>query len=130
MDETPPPSPLSLREMAKGEGSRPSSPSLLPQGEKGASRCARCAPSFTLGAGESDERHFNRLRWRCRRGLLELDLTLQSFLDRQFAQLTPPEQWAFEILLEAPDNTLLAYLHGMEQPQETELRQIVAKIRQ
>ncbi|OGI47108.1 MAG: hypothetical protein A2637_05535 [Candidatus Muproteobacteria bacterium RIFCSPHIGHO2_01_FULL_65_16] len=77
-----------------------------------------------------DERHFNRLRWRCRRGLLELDLTLQSFLDRQFAQLTPPEQWAFEILLEAPDNTLLAYLHGMEQPQETELRQIVAKIRQ
>ncbi len=99
------------------ELSPPSSPPLLPQGEKGASRSAQ------------GERHFDRLRWRCRRGLLELDLTLLSFLELGYRDLDPVEQMAFDRLLAAPDNTLLAYLQGSENPSDKEIRQLVAKIR-
>ena len=99
------------------ELSPPSSPSLLPRGEKGASRNAQSA------------RHFDRLRWRCRRGLLELDLTLLSFLERGYRDLDPIGQMAFDRLLALLDNTLLAYLQGSENPPDKELIQLVAKIR-
>lgn len=69
-----------------------------------------------------------RIRWRCRRGLLELDLMLLGFFDRHYAGLTLAEQGDFECLLAAADNTLLAYLNGTESPAETELKAIVKKI--
>ena len=70
-----------------------------------------------------------RLRWRCRRGLLELDVVLKNFLDQSYASLTPAEQEAFDKLLAVPDNTLWAYVKGSEIPTEKELKQIVSKIR-
>ena len=100
-----------------GESPSPSSPSLLPPGEKGASRSAQ------------DARQYDRLRWRCRRGLLELDVVLKNFLDQGYAFLTPAEQEAFDKLLAVPDNILWAYVQGSENPPEKELRQIVSKIR-
>lgn len=91
---------------------------ILSQGEKGVGRSA------------PDARQFERLRWRCRRGLLELDLTLQDFLERAYRGLDPDEQISFDRLLALPDNTLLAYLQGSENPPDTELMQLVEKIRQ
>jgi antitoxin CptB len=79
--------------------------------------------------GELDDRHFDRLRWRCRRGLLELDVVLKNFLDQGYASLTPAEQEAFDKLLAVPDNILWAYVQGSENPPEKELSQIVSKIR-
>ncbi len=70
-----------------------------------------------------------RLRWRCRRGLLELDLTLQNFLVRDYPSLTSAERKAFEKLLAMSDDTLLAYVQGSLIPAENELMQIVSKIR-
>lgn len=72
----------------------------------------------------------DRLRWRCRRGLLELDVMLQDFLARGFAALAPAEQAAFERLLGIPDLELLAYLNLQAEPADPELREIVTKIRQ
>jgi len=77
-----------------------------------------------------DDRRLERLRWRCRRGLLELDVMLQDFLAQRYACLTSPEQQAFDLLLETPDVTLLAYLQGDQDPPDKELVEIVAKIRQ
>lgn len=77
-----------------------------------------------------DDRRMERLRWRCRRGLLELDLILLDFLEHRFDSLTPSEQEAFTQLLSTPDNTLLAYIQGAENPTENELMQIITKIRQ
>lgn len=54
----------------------------------------------------------NRLRWKCRRGTLELDLLLQQFLERDYAQLNVPAQHAFETLLEAGDEDLWAMIIG------------------
>ena len=76
-----------------------------------------------------DERRMERLRWRCRRGLLELDVVLKNFLDQGYTSLTPAEQDAFDKLLAVPDNILWAYVQGSENPPEKELSQIVSKIR-
>ena len=44
-----------------------------------------------------------RLQWRCRRGLLELDILLQRFLARQYDELAPRQQAAFAALIELQD---------------------------
>lgn len=51
-----------------------------------------------------------RLQWRCRRGMLELDLLLQSFLDNGYDELTSVQQQQFMQLLQLPDQQLLDYL--------------------
>jgi len=76
-----------------------------------------------------DDRRMERLRWHCRRGLLELDVVLKNFLDHGYATLTPAERDAFDRLLEVPDNILWTYIQGSENPTENELRQIISKIR-
>ena len=45
-----------------------------------------------------------RLAWRCRRGLLELDIVLQRFVAQQFNDLSDTELIALDALLELPDN--------------------------
>ena len=77
-----------------------------------------------------DSRQVERLRWRCRRGLLELDLVLTGFLERQFPHLNPQEQAAFDKLLQVPDETLLGYVQGDQVPPENDLKQIVEKLRE
>jgi antitoxin CptB len=76
-----------------------------------------------------DDRRMARLRWRSRRGLLELDVVLKDFLDHRYVDLTPAEQVAFEQLLATPDETLMAYVQGSRNPADKELMQIVSKIR-
>jgi antitoxin CptB len=48
-----------------------------------------------------------RLSWRCRRGLLELDIVLQRFAEQYLANLTSAELNAFDTLLDYPDNLFL-----------------------
>ncbi len=48
-----------------------------------------------------------RLSWRCRRGLLELDIVLQRFSEKHLASLTKSELSAFDGLLDLPDNEFL-----------------------
>lgn len=76
-----------------------------------------------------DDRQFDRIRWRCRRGLLELDVLLYQFLTNHYSNLSAPEQDAFARLLSVSDNTLLAYMQGVEDPPEKELMHLVSKIR-
>ena len=56
----------------------------------------------------------NRLRWRCRRGLLELDLWLQHFAETELERLTPEECIALESLLGESDADLMAWLEGRQ----------------
>jgi antitoxin CptB len=48
----------------------------------------------------------DRIRWRCRRGLLELDLVLSKFLNTRYPQLTERQKIVFKELLDYPDNDL------------------------
>lgn len=51
-------------------------------------------------------KELERARWRCRRGMLELDIVLQRFLDRDYLQLNNQQLEQFERLLDLPDNDL------------------------
>ena len=74
-------------------------------------------------SGLQDET-LRRLRWQCRRGLLELDLWFVRFLEQQYSSLSPEEQGAFQRLLEQSDQTLLAWLQGQQDP-PPELKSII-----
>lgn len=71
-----------------------------------------------------------RLRWRCRRGLLELDLILQAVLEELYGSLSANERVTFLELLELPDNQLLDYLQGRADPPQNNLKQLIIKILQ
>ena len=57
-----------------------------------------------------DERTLSKLRWRCRRGLLENDLFIERFFDRYAACLTTRQAAALNELMDLGDNDLLDLL--------------------
>jgi antitoxin CptB len=65
-----------------------------------------------------------RLRWRCRRGLLELDIVLEHFVVRHFDELDAARQQQFLTLLELPDNELWDLITG-KIPASDELRPLL-----
>ncbi len=70
-----------------------------------------------------------RLRWRCRRGMRELDVVLASFLEHGFGALDEADIALFESFLELQDPQLHAYLCGREQPENPALARLVDRIR-
>ena len=58
----------------------------------------------------------DRIRWHCRRGLLELDIVLNRFLDRELGSLSADERQAFKGLLDLSDNDLWDLVSGRAQP--------------
>lgn len=72
----------------------------------------------------------NRLRWRCRRGMLELDLLLQGFLEHGYRRLTSEQRALFAgDFLALPDQQLHDYLLGHATPEDTDVAQLVERIR-
>ena len=69
------------------------------------------------------ERIADRLRWKCRRGLLELDLVLQKYLEKH------PEDVTLFDLLDLPDNDLWDIVNGRSEQYETRFKQVVARLR-
>ncbi len=82
-----------------------------------------------IDASDQNRRNFARLSWQCRRGMLELDILLQGFLQREFANLDTEQIQALERLLEMPDQLLLEYLMGRTIPIDKEVVDIVQHIR-
>jgi antitoxin CptB len=68
-----------------------------------------------------------RLRWRCRRGMKELDILLARYMDERFCAAPPEEQEAFRGLLEIQDPVIYAYCLGQERPPE-HLAVLIARI--
>ena len=54
-----------------------------------------------------DARTLSRLKWRCRRGLLENDLFIERFFVRHEASITQSQAQALQALMELADNDLL-----------------------
>lgn len=71
-----------------------------------------------------------RLRWQCRRGMLELDTLLMPFFDEALTRQPPGLQQAFVRLLEASDLELFRWLMRGEQPADVELCQLIEVIRE
>ncbi|MHB1299835.1 MAG: FAD assembly factor SdhE [Burkholderiales bacterium] len=60
------------------------------------------------------------IRWRSRRGMLELDIVLAKFLDRHETGLSEDEAKAYLALLEYPDAELWDIIMGKGEPEEVE----------
>lgn len=69
-----------------------------------------------------------KIKWNCRRGMLELDLILQGFVT-QLDGMSEEQIQAFENILNYPDPDLYAWLMGYESPAHKELVDIVSFIR-
>ena len=72
----------------------------------------------------------DRARWRCRRGMKELDVLLERFAARALHRLGDAELDALERLLGEPDRDVHAWLvSGAESPPPSGMREIVALVR-
>jgi antitoxin CptB len=71
-----------------------------------------------------------RIRWRCRRGMKELDVLLERFLRTGYDAASSDEKRAFAALLELPDPELAAYLLGHATPPEAHAAQLARRIAQ
>jgi len=80
-----------------------------------------------------DERSLSKLKWRCRRGLLENDLFLERFFARHEASLTQRQAAALNELMELADNDLLDLLLKRREPEgeinKSNVRQVLQMLR-
>ncbi len=75
-----------------------------------------------------DSAELARLKWRCRRGLLELDIVLGRFVERRYAGLDEAQKIEFDVLLDLPDNTLWDRITGKEPTQLATQKKILELI--
>ena len=70
-----------------------------------------------------------RLRWRVRRGTLELDAMLGGWLDERFATADDAQQQAFDELLDVQDPDLWDWVMGRTRPERVDWQAIIDDIR-
>ena len=71
----------------------------------------------------------NRLRWRCRRGMLENDLILARFLDARGDRMTDQEVVALDRLLDLGDNELWDLIAGRQEPVDAAVKPLLDALR-
>jgi len=72
---------------------------------------------------------WNRIVWRCRRGMLENDLVLTRFLAARGASMTEGEIAMLDRLLDLPDNELWDVIAGRQQPADPSVAPLVTALR-
>jgi antitoxin CptB len=79
-------------------------------------------------ASFNDTQRVYTLRWRCRRGMKELDVLLTRYLDRDYYNVPQPQRQAFETLLDMADPDILDYILGRKTPENRELALVIARL--
>ena len=69
-----------------------------------------------------------RLAWRCRRGMLELDIMLQRFVKERFNELSLQEVEAFDDLLDLPDNEFWDLIKSDKKQNNQALTNVLSKL--
>ena len=83
-----------------------------------------------LNAENMKDAELRRLAWRCRRGMLELDIVLQRFIAQHFDDLTLAQLKSFDDLLELPDNDFWTLISSDKiTPKNIDTVNVVNKIR-
>jgi len=78
---------------------------------------------------EKNTKTIKQLQWQCRRGMLELDVILISFLEEHFELLDAKQKIAFSELLSQADPDLYTWIMGFGKCQLDELIEIISIIR-
>ena len=76
-----------------------------------------------------DAQRLSRIRWRCRRGMLENDLVLTRFLDGRGTAIDEDEILMLDRLLDLPDTDLWDLLSGRTQPSEESVMPLLQQLR-
>ena len=90
-----------------------------------------------MDAPRLGERELSKLKWRCRRGLLENDLFIERFFRAHEATLTVRQAVGLQALMELADNDLLDLLLSRKQPTDfcdehcdtAEVHEVLAQMR-
>jgi len=69
------------------------------------------------------------LRWRCRRGMLELDILLNDFLDKTYTTLTSQQKNTLDQMLDYPDQLLFDLFLGHMESSDNSVSNLVQTIR-
>ena len=77
-----------------------------------------------------DEAAKRRIRFLTRRGLLELDIVLKRFMEKEFPHLSDEELAVFVNILDLPDQKFLALVNRKETTENPEFANLLDKIRQ
>jgi len=67
----------------------------------------------------------SRLLWRCRRGIKEMDIILQDFVNNSYEQLSNENKNAFSNLLDEQDLDILNWIMGKGEPADSKLIGII-----
>lgn len=91
---------------------------------------ARASNTVTTNENSANLSKVNkaRLRWACRRGMLELDVLFMPFVDEAYDDLSTKDQFTFERLLTGQDPELFAWFMGHEVCEDKELNAMVQLI--
>ena len=81
-----------------------------------------------IGTGEADA-ELKRLRWRCRRGMRELDQLLTRWLDREWTAASDSQREVFLRLLDSEDDRLWRWFLGHEIAPDAALDALVQQLR-
>ena len=81
-----------------------------------------------MAQAQQHEAFLAQLRWRCRRGLRELDVLLMSYFDHHFCNSSRERQLAFVALLEMQDPVILSYLTGNTKPKDSAIADIIKQL--
>lgn len=82
---------------------------------------------MTATCAAPDSVEMARLRWRCRRGLLELDIVLGRFVERSYVALDEAQKIEFDVLLDLPDTQLWDKIGG-KTPAEYEAQKKILEL--
>jgi antitoxin CptB len=69
-----------------------------------------------------------KLRWRCRRGMKELDLLLMRYVDEEYRDAAPDHRQAFQRLLDCHDPLIYDYFLGRASPADAVLASLIERI--
>ncbi|MEL1264197.1 succinate dehydrogenase assembly factor 2 [Pseudoxanthomonas putridarboris] len=78
----------------------------------------------------ADEIGLKRIRWRCRRGMRELDQLFDRYLRQCWATESEAQRGVFLRLLDCEDDKLWRWFMGYEQCPDVALASLVERIRQ
>ena len=99
---------------------------MLPRDDE---RGKTAAQLSTRDSALSTEPPLGRLRWDCRRGMLELDIVLDRFLAQHFERLAPLEVEAFKELLSLPDHDLWGMIQGEKMDGDDSIKRVLQLLR-
>lgn len=71
----------------------------------------------------------SRLLWRCRRGIREMDIVLQEFLNQSYDTLSDAEKISFSKLLNEADLDILNWIMEKDEPENDGVKNIIKLIR-